>query len=407
MNSDVRSVGEFACSDRQLNRIQQMCRRTFLSNLFSVQSDCPHRERFGYGGDIVTTCDALILNYDMVNFYEKATWDWHDAVREDGMLTDTAPFVGIQYCGVGWAMAHPLLQHKLYQYYGDTRLVEQQYDTSRRWLDLVASQTEDHVIKSGLSDHESLVPTPAPQLVTPLYCESARIVSQLAAVLGKKEESLRYARLSESIREAWFEMFVDPETGRVSPATQASHAFALYLKMLPKSLQAERARLLDRRYHCQARRSPDDRHFRHEIRRSMQLSSHGRSDVAFDVVANREFPGWGYMLDNGATTLWEHWALSDNTYSHNHPMFGSVSAWFFNWLGGIQLDAETVAFDRFSIRPQLVEQARLGEMSLRFDPWTDRLQLEAARGNGHSGNRNPHRGNRLSPPARRRSGRDL
>ena len=364
MNSDVRSVGEFSCSDRQLNRIQQMCRRTFLSNIFSVQSDCPHRERFGYGGDIVTTCDALILNYDMANFYEKATWDWHDAAREDGMLTDTAPFVGIQYCGVGWAMAHPLLQHKLYQYYGDTRLVEQQYDTSRRWFDLVASQTEDHVITRGLSDHESLVPTPASQLVTPLYCESARIVSQLAAVLGKEEESLRYARLSESIREAWFEMFVDPETGRVSPDTQASHAFALYLNMLPKSLQADALGHLIEDITVERGGHLSTGIFGTKYALD-QLSRHGRSDIAYDVVANRGFPGWGYMLDNGATTLWEHWALSDNTYSHNHPMFGSVSAWFFNWLGGIQPDADTVAFDRFSIRPQLVDE--LDWVKCRYD----------------------------------------
>ena len=110
MNSDLKSAGTFSCSNPMLNKVQEITRWTFLSNVFSVQSDCPHRERFGYGGDLVTTSDAFMLNYDMANFYEKATWDWHDSAKKDGMLTDTAPSVGIQYCGVGWAMVHPLLQ---------------------------------------------------------------------------------------------------------------------------------------------------------------------------------------------------------------------------------------------------------------------------------------------------------
>ena len=238
MNSDVASAGEFACSSELLNEIQKICQWTFLSNIFSVQSDCPHRERFGYGGDVVNTCDAYILNYDMVNFYNKATWDWDDAKREDGMLTDTAPFVGIQYCGVGWAMVHPLLQQKLYQYYGDRRLVEQQYATAKRWLDLVDSNNEDHIIKRGLSDHESLTPKPSPQMVTPLYCESARILSELASVLGKEAEAEYYTDLSRKIRDAWYKQFVDNETGVVSPDTQAIHAFALYLDMLPEDMRA-------------------------------------------------------------------------------------------------------------------------------------------------------------------------
>ena len=156
MNSAVEPVGTFSCSNELFNRIQSMCRWTFLSNLFGVQSDCPHRERFGYGGDLVTTSDAFMLNYDMACFYAKAARDWHDSALPDGMLTDTAPSVGIQYCGVGWAMAHPHLLTQLYRYYGDRRIVEEQYATSRRWLELVRAQNKDHIVRRGLHDHEAL-----------------------------------------------------------------------------------------------------------------------------------------------------------------------------------------------------------------------------------------------------------
>jgi alpha-L-rhamnosidase len=137
LNTAVYKAGTFSCSNQLFNRIQKMCEWTFLSNLFSVQSDCPHREKFGYGGDLVTTSHAFMMNFDMANFYAKTVWDWHDSAFDNGMLTDTAPFVGIHYCGPAWAMAHPHLQLELYKFYGDKRTMQHQFDTSHRWLELV------------------------------------------------------------------------------------------------------------------------------------------------------------------------------------------------------------------------------------------------------------------------------
>lgn len=353
LNTDVAEVGTFACSNELLNRIQTMCQWTFLSNIFSVQSDCPHRERFGYGGDLVTTCDAFMLNFDMSRFYAKVAQDWQDCALADGMLTDTAPFVGIQYCGVAWAMAHPLLQQQLYRYYGDRRLIEEQYETSKRWFDLVASRTPDHIIKEGLSDHEAISPASAPEMVTPLYCESARLLSHLARILGRDQEAKAYADKAEAIKKAWQDKFFTQEIGRVPPGTQASQAFALQLDML---YEPQRQLALD--YLVDKIATRDSGRLTTGIFGTRYLldalSQNGRASLAYDLVNRKEFPGWGHMLENGATTLWEHWAFSDNTYSHNHPMFGSVSQWLFNWLGGIQPDPEAVGFDRIVLRPQIV-----------------------------------------------------
>lgn len=84
------------------------------------------------------------------------------------------------------------------------------------------------------------------------------------------------------------------------------------------------------------------------------LSERGREDVAYEIVNQRTFPGWGYMLENGATTLWEHWEGSDNTYSHNHPMFGSVSEWFYKVIGGISPAPDAVGFNKIIIKPRIV-----------------------------------------------------
>jgi alpha-L-rhamnosidase len=365
LHCNVKPVGEFSCSNEMFNRIQEISRRTFLSNIFGVQSDCPHRERFGYGGDLVNTSDAFMLNYNMSGFYAKAVYDWADAARDNGMLTDTAPFVGIQYCGLAWAMAHPHLQLQLYRYYGDRRILEKQYDVSRKWFELVIKQTPDHIVKKGLSDHEALERAPAPVMVTPLYRETARIMSQMARILGRNADEKRYSELASQIKSAYADKFIDGETGKVGPGSQASQAFALSLGMIDDGDTGEKA------FQCLLNdiKNEHDGHLSTGIfgTRLMLdlLSARGHAPVAYGIVNQRSFPGWGYMLDNGATTLWEHWALSENTFSHNHPMFGSVSQWFFHRLGGIRPHPESIGFDRIIIRPEIVDD--LEWVKCRYD----------------------------------------
>ncbi|MCP5537391.1 MAG: family 78 glycoside hydrolase catalytic domain [Akkermansiaceae bacterium] len=351
MNSAVEPVGSFSCSNKLFNRIQQMCQWTFLSNLFGVQSDCPHRERFGYGGDLVTTSDAFMLNYDMSGFYAKSTRDWADSALPDGMLTDTAPSVGIQYCGIGWAMAHPHLQTQLYRYYGDRRVIEQQYAVSKRWFELVRAKNKDHIIRNGLHDHEALEKEKAAPMVTPLYCESARMLSRLAGILGKKDEATEYAQLAGDIKNAYLRQCIAKGTGVAGSGIQSAQSFALFLDMLPEN---ERPLALA---HLVKDIEKHDGHLTTGIfgTRYMLdvLSRGGEVETANAMVNKRDFPGWGHMLENGATTLWEHWKPNDG-FSHNHPMFGSVSQWFYNWLGGIEPAADAVGFDRINLHPRFV-----------------------------------------------------
>lgn len=350
MNSDVESDGSFECSDPLLNQIQAMCRRTFLSNLFSVQSDCPHREKFGYGGDIVATSEALIMNFDMSGFYQKAVRDWADSRLKDGMLTDTAPFVGIQYCGVVWAMAHPLLVDQLYRYYGDSALGEEQYEVAKKWLALVEASYPDGIVTDGLSDHEGLAPAPAPELVTPMAFHSANLLHRLATRLGRAEDAAHFASLAKKIQTTYAAKFVDAKTGRIGPGTQASQSIALYTGIVPEASRKRAFEFLVQDIEAHGS------HLTTGILGTKTmldvLSRNGRADLAYAIVSQKDFPGWGWMLENGATTLWEHWEFSDNTFSHNHPMFGSVSQWFMQWLGGIQPAADSAGFDRVSISPR-------------------------------------------------------
>lgn len=351
LNSNLNKTGFFECSNKLFNDIQKITEWTFLSNVFSVQSDCPHRERFGYGGDIAVTTDAFIYNFDMSNFYSKAVRDFAEAAHPGGMLTDTAPFVGIEFCGIGWALAHPLLLLELYQYYGNVSLIEEQYETARKWFELVISEN-DLIITHGLSDHESLSPIPVPEMVTPLFYKSAKIMTKLAEVINRTEDAEKYKIFSERIKKAYLEKFLAKGTGKFAPNTQGSQSFALFTGIAQKDEINNAVSELVKNI---------DEHNGHlttgifGTKYSLDvLSKYGFAETAGMMVSQKSFPGWGNMLETGATTLWEHWEFSDNTYSHNHPMFGSVSEWFYKWMAGIQADPSAVGFDKIIIRPQII-----------------------------------------------------
>jgi len=397
LNSDVASAGSFECSNEMFNRIQQMVRWTELANLFSVQSDCPHREKFGYGGDIVASSEMAMLNFDMARFYGKATRDLADDVRANGGFTETAPFVGISDQGlgdksgpIGWGTAQPLLLFQLRQYYGERRLLEQQYEATKKWLALLQSKAKDElsgpageggarenaanstsptsspsplplpqgrgVLDNGISDHESLVPKPRALTGTAFYYFNAKLFEQLARTLGRTADAQNASALADQIRSAFNQKFLEPGTGRYAIASQACQAFALYHSLAPAN---EQARALDVLLHDLLIHGD---HLTTGIFGTKYmlnaLTAAGRSDMAYDIVNQRSFPGWGYMLERGATTLWEHWEFSDNTYSHNHPMFGSVSEWFFKALAGIQPAPDAVGFDKILMRPQPVGNLR-------------------------------------------------
>lgn len=353
LSSDVEDAGTFECTNPVLNNIQEVCRRTFLSNIFSVQSDCPHRERLGYGGDIVATSEAFMSNFDMAGFYAKTVRDWSDSALPGGMFTDTAPYMGIQYCGVVWAMAHPLLVDQLYRNYGDREIGEREYEAAKRWISLVEKQYLVGIVTEGLSDHEGLAPAPAPEMVTPLYYQCAKMMEAGARRLLKMEDAVHFSSLGKMIRQAYVARFVNQTTGKVGPGTQTSQAIGLYTGIVPDTVRAKCLSFLLRDI---------EEHKGHLTTGILGtkfmldvLSREGHADVAYQIAAQPSFPGWGWMLMNGATTLWEHWEFSDNTFSHNHPMFGSISQWMMQWLGGIQPEPDAEGYDRICIRPQTPE----------------------------------------------------
>lgn len=369
LSADLVADGHFSSSNALLNKIQQAVEWTFLSNVFSVQSDCPAREKFGYGGDIVATAGAYMYNYNMARFYTKAVEDLEEAARPQGGMTETAPYNGISDNGlgdrsgpIGWQMAHPFLQKKLYDFYGDKRIIEAQYPVTRKLISFISANATDHIIPTCIGDHESIAPKDVRLSGTAFYYYMVEMMEEFARILGKKEDERTYATLRKSIRAAFMHEFYKGG-GKVGSTTQANQAFGLWGSLLPEQERMAAAKVLAEDI------AAKDHHLSTGIFGTKMmldvLDSYHLKDAAYRITTQETFPGWGYMLANGATTLWEHWAKDDTLFSHNHPMFGSVSEWFYSSLGGIQQEPGSLAFSHIRIRPQVPQGLQWVKTSYR------------------------------------------
>jgi alpha-L-rhamnosidase len=242
----------------------------------------------------------------------------------------------------------------LHQYYGDRHIMAEHFEAARTWVDLLEGHSDGYIIDRCIGDHESLDPNPTELIATAHFHHAAALVAWFAHVLGRSRDEAEYRQLAVNIKDAFVERFLEPGTGRFGIATQAAQATALQLGLVPDG-EVERAvqRMVDEVL------VTHDGHIATGIFGTKYLlnalSKAGHANVAYRMVNEPSYPGWGYMLEQGATTLWETWAESDNVYSQNHPMFGSVSEWFYKFLAGIRPEEGAVGFDRFWIAPTIPE----------------------------------------------------
>jgi alpha-L-rhamnosidase len=352
LNTNVENMNSFSCSSELINSIQNATERTFLANLISVQSDCPAREKFGYGGDLNAVSEAFIYNFDMQDFYRKTIYDWVDAIN-NSVFIDTAPYVGINYCGLSWESAFLITQYNLYLYYNDTAIVNELYKMDLKWMEKVARIHPDGVVNSGLSDHESLEPVPVELTGTSHYLQCARIMETFASCMDDTENEEKFKKLADKLSKIILDEFWEnPVSGPIN--RQTLFATLLYHNIIPDDeVNAAVDSLLN------SLSTAPSGHFTTGIFGTKfileALSKSGNPDSVYKIVNSTNFPGWGFMIDRGATTIWETWKESDNVYSNCHPMFGTVSEWLFRWLGGIRPDPEFPGFEKFIINPSLPE----------------------------------------------------
>lgn len=359
VNTAVDTVGHFECSNELFNKIYRNYIWTQLGNFHgSFSSDCPHRERLGYTGDGQLLVESSILNFDMAQFYRKWLNDIDDARNKvTGYVPHTAPFGG-GGGGPAWGSAYVIGPWFFYQYYGDTKILQKHYSGMKHWIEYLSTRTDKDGIVVKEEPHgwclgdwaaPGKVEIPPPLVNTCYYYYLAHIMSNVANILDKAEDSVYFSDLANKIRIAVNKKFFDKENNKYWTSRQGADVFPLAFGMVPKNhisdvLESMIDNILK-----------NNGHFDTGILATPLmlevLTKYGREDIAFTLMNQRDYPGFGdYIIGKGATTLWENW---DGKGSHSHPMYGSVIRWFFKALAGINPDPQAPGFKHTIIKPTI------------------------------------------------------
>ena len=365
-SADVKDSASFECSDARLNLLREVCRRTFRSNLQGVQSDCPARERFGYGGDLAATAESFILNYGMAAFYRKVVRDRCDSEELCGLFTTTSPAAfpskrleprrrgEVVRLRIGWTVDVPIALDLLLRYYGDMEIVREAYPHLRRFLKNCAAAFDARSVPQCIGDHEALEKASGEFTARCHYHQFLKLTAKFARLLGEDGDAARFestARELEDAMSASKKNYV-PVNGFVDDGRQGAQCFAIYHRMLPPARLDAAYEILRKNVAAHGYALSTGifaTQYLLEI-----LTERGDAEIAGKVLTHKGFPGWLNMLDSGATTLWETWAESDNMYSQNHPMFGSCAAWLMRGILGIKVAEDAVGCDKVSIEPHAV-----------------------------------------------------
>lgn len=358
VHSSVRQTGSFAASNPVLNGLQRIITWGQKTNLHGIPTDCDQRdERMGWMGDAQGTAEEALMNFDMAAFYTNFIRDIRDVQDEKGTITDTVPHIwGSRPADPAWGTAYPLLCWYMYEYYGDRRILEEQFDGLKKYVEFLKSKAEGGLLKySYYGDWVAIDKTPGALVSTFYYCYDARILAKAAKILGREADAAAYGRLSDEIKAAFHKEFFDPKTGNYGGGSQTANALALFLELAPDTARGPAwSNLFDNLAY------KNNSHLTTGIigtKYIMEvLTRFDNSDLAYDVAAQTTYPSWGYMIENGATTLWELWQKREgpSMNSHNHPMFGSVGSWLYKALAGINPDPQGAGFAKIRIEPQPV-----------------------------------------------------
>ncbi|HBL78077.1 MAG: hypothetical protein A2W90_13390 [Bacteroidetes bacterium GWF2_42_66] len=355
-------VGEFRCSNELLNKLYRAMINSYLSNFQSIPTDCPHREKNGWTGDAHISSELGMWNFNSIMAYRKWLQDLRDEQRPTGELPGIVPTSGWGYHwgnGPAWDSALPIITWSLYQYYGDTTVLQENYEAIKRYVDYLTTRADKGIQHIGLGDWVALTKTPVELTSTGYYYYDALTLSKMAGILGNTEDQAKYAALAEEIKTVFNEMFLDPATNRYKVQTQTALSCAIYQGLAPE--QVVENTINDLIACINAKNDHPDFGMLGSKYVLNVLRESGHNDLAYKMINQKDFPSWGFWIEQGSTALREDWDGSEG--SQNHIFLGDFTTWFFKALGGIQIDPENPGFGHFFIKPVFIDDISFVETS--------------------------------------------
>lgn len=356
--------GQFSCSNELINKIQKCVVWTEESNMPSVPTDCPQRdERQGWLNDCTVRVWEMYYNFAVGPFMRKWIKDIADTQEEDGSIKDVAPRV------FGADKADPLSSVYLfvpwlnYLFCGDKRIIQENYEGLKKWEQFITNNSHFGIVdyshygdwagpvEGCVGDWALSVITPGTFISTVYYYENARVLAKMANILGKNDEAVKYEQLADYIRTSINREWFNKETAQYANGSQATNIMAIAFEIVaPEYKDRVLANIVEdikaHNYHLTTGNIATKYLF--DV-----LSENGYCDVALAIATKEDYPSWGYMFKMGATTIWERWEHGTTCAmnSHNHPMYGTISAWFYKHLAGIA--PTSPAFETVTIAPKL------------------------------------------------------
>ena len=357
------TVGTFSCSDSLFNQTFELIKWGIKSNMASVATDCPHREKLGWLEQTYLIGPSMHYNFDIQNLYSKIVTDMMDSQLDYGLVPDIAPeyvpFEGGFRDSPEWGSASVIIPWQIYKWYGDKAILQTAYPMMKRYVTYLQGKTRNHILSHGLGDWFDLGPkspgeaqlTPKAVTATSIYYYDLKIIAKTAELLGFIDDSKEFTNLASEVQKEFLSEFYNRDTGVCSTGSQTAYAMPLYTGLIPAE---ERDRVLQNL--ADSIKSNDygltsgdiGYHFLVRV-----LSENGRSDILYKMNNRSDRPGYGYQLKRGATSLTESWAALTDV-SNNHMMLGHLMEWFYAGLGGIYQAENSVAYNEIIIAPKPV-----------------------------------------------------
>lgn len=373
VHTAVERTGGFSSSNDLLNRYHEAQANTFLNNLHSIPTDTPMYEKRAYTADAFLSADSAIAGFDMQNFYESWIRSHRDDQNADGTIGHTVPgTVGSKKVNDPlWTSSYVLMSWDLYWYYGNTRVLADNYDGMKMWIDHYEQEiSQTGNVYTGFSYGDWLDPTQGPPAGTRLPAtaylyKTASLMAQIATVLGHDADATHFQELAARIADAFNSTFYDPTAGayfdnRDAAYRQTSNILPLAFGIVPAN---QRATVL-----ANLVQDVEDRgdHLSTGAIGTKDLlpvlTENGYTDLAYRVATNPSYPGWGYWFEElGATTMWEEWGA--NSRSRDHAFLGTVDDWLYQHVAGITAAGAGYT----SIRIQPYPGADLNSASAKVD----------------------------------------
>ena len=368
-------VGTFECSNELFNQIFDLINWGIKSNLQSVMTDCPTREKLGWIEQTQLMGTSVHFNFDIYKLYQKLIADMKDAQTEKGLVPSIVPeYINFEYYDAAfrdspeWGSASIILPWLIYKWYGDADVMTQAWPMMQRYMSYLESKATDNILSHGLGDWYDVGPnepgyaqlTPVPLVATATYFYDAQLMAKVASQLDKKEESAHFEELAQKIKAAFNNEFYKSDLASYATGSQTSLAMPLSLGLVDKANEPKVLDNLIKQIESDGKAiTAGDVGFHYLVD---ALTRFGKSELLYEMNNRDDVPGYGYQLKMGATSLAESWQALPSK-SLNHLMLGHLMEWFYQGLGGIRQADNSVAYKSIVIQPEIVNDLTFANVS--------------------------------------------